>query len=412
MTVKELSGLAVFWIVLALLVSAHGAEDAGGDLYLLHIPGLGEDTMDIPNRKRHLVRLRSDRSKGTLRRVYPDLYFQEWTGFGDFWTRTLARGLAVTRNQRDGEAMTITGFIVDAPGLFSVTLEGRKERPHCWEGQATVTLFPYGHPMRGHLTSRWSLEPAPASYVYRRMVAALDHLKNLSEGPEVYYGGPPLKTKDDYVAYLRGDNWPLPEGSVFWKPIEPQFREAIADALAQGRILLEREGFAVAEGVRRTFAEEEPLRIVDTKVTAHGIPRPERQESTEEEGRLERQIRDYRPPVTAYEVRQIAGYSDPEAYLGERAEQYVAGSDYTWEELAVIPAVAFLAEHIASVPEELRDRVAQRYIRDGSEDFFPGMSWRDIARVPNPVLLLVCLPHMEQTARQQADELRAILQKE
>lgn len=427
MAIRRLCSVAIFLVALALAVPAQGAAEAPDNLYLLHIPGLGEDTMDQPNRERHLVRLRTEGTRTTLRRVFPEVYFGEFTRWEDLWSRQLPEGLVVTR-EADAETVEVKGIIVHMPVYYAVALEGRETEPGHWEGDAKVEIFPYGHPMGGHLESRWSLQPARSSDVYRRMVKALEHLRKLSERRRPYYDGPPLETAEGYVAYLREGNWPLPEGSIFWKPIEPRFREAIADALAKGRIVLGEEGFAPAEEVRRTFEPEGPLRGIDMEVTAHGIPQPERKEPTDQERRMERLLMEHRPPVTAYRIRQIAGYADPEAayyrfrqragyadpeaYLGERAEQYVSDSGYTWEQLAIIPGVAFLAEHISSVPGDLRDEVAERFITDGSEDFFPGMSWREITGVPNPVLLVACLPRMERTAKEQAEELAALLRNE
>ncbi len=411
---RKIAWIALCCVMGSFFASAQAAQTSS-DLYLLQIPGLGEDTVEHPNRERHLVRLVGDGQQRRLRRVFPDLYFSEFTGWDDLWEGKLSPGLAVTGPEEDDGAVTIEGVIVGIPMYYGVALEGRRERPGYWEGKARIKLFPYGHEWVGHMESRWCLQSAPPSRVFTHMVAALEHLRRLSEGPQVYYDGPRLDTAEDYVVYLREGNWPLPKGTILWKPIEPRFRNAIADALAQGWIVLTDEGFDVAREVRRAFEDEAPPRVIDMKVTAHGIPRLERKEPPQEEQRLEKLLRNYRPPRTADSLRRLAHWPDREqrlAVAGERVERFISAMDYTWDELQFIPGVAFLAEHIASVPPELQNRAAERYIRDGSEDFFPGMDWAELARVPNPILLMACLPRIRDTAQREQKALAGILHKE
>ena len=387
-------------------LSAHGAKRQFESLYLLYIPGLGEDTVEHPCKERHLVRL----GEGNLRRVFPDFYFQEFSGFQAFWKRKLSPGLDFTRNK----TVRIQGIIVDMPMYYEVTLEGHEKEKDLWRGEAKIRLFPYARAMQGHLESKWCLQSAPESYVYGRMVDALNHLRNVAKSRRAQLKVTELTTKDDYVEFLRERDWPFPGRTPAWKPIEPRFRQSIAVALEDGRILIRKDGFVPSADVKKGFGKEDALCKIETKVTAHGFPKRGVETLTEDERRLKRLIQQYRPPTTADGVRELA--NEPKdrrrtlvASLGREIEQFVSEMDYTWEELQFIPGVAFLAEYIASVPQELQQRVAQRYIRDGSRDFFPGKSWDEIARIPNPILLMACLPRMKQLAKNQAQELRQVL---
>jgi hypothetical protein len=426
MNARRMVPVATLLMLCAVALSAHGAEKEPDGLYVLHIPGLGEDTVEHPNKKRHLMRLYGEGREHLLRRVFPDVTFREFTGWEDYWNQHLPPGLAFTGARTGDEGVTISGMIVGIPMYYSVTLEGQEGRAGSWEGEAIIKMFPYGHEWRGYMKSKWSLQPAPESFVYERMVAALDYLKHLAESKRAGLSTQELETRDDYVAFLRRQEWPFHERSLGWKPIDPEFQKAIADALEDGRIVIREGGFSPSEEVRKSFENEVPLVTVNTKVTTHGTVQREVKVLTEDERRLENLLRyEYRPPTTPYSIRRLAtppkvrtvthskkSRDERLANMGKEVARFVSEMDYSWDELQFIPGIAFLAEYVASVPQELQDRVAERYITDESGSFFPGMEWEWIARIPDPVLLMACLPRMKQTAERQAKQLSEILQEE
>ena len=416
MHARQIVGIVLCCVMGALFAPAQAAEKAS-DLYLLQIPALGEDTVEHPNNHRYLMRLYGEGGKRILRIVFPDFAFREFN-VEDFWNQGLPPGLAFTTQEDLDGAVTIAGMIVEIPGYFSVTSEGRQERAGYWEGEAMIKLFPYGHEMRGYLKSRWCLQPAPESVVYARMVAALDHLEYLARSKSAGLDSARLQTRDDYVAFLRRQEWPLPRRTLSWKPIDPAFQREIADALADGRIVMREDGFAASEEVTKRFETEAPLLEIDTTVTAHGLPEHEAATLTKDERELENLLRyEYRPPASPYNLRELAALPKEARdkslrRIRKESARFVSEMDYTWEELQFIPDVAFLVGYIASCPKELQEPVAQRYINDGSKGFFPDMNCAELARVPNPVLLVACLPHMERQAKEQAEEFSAILQEE
>lgn len=395
-----------------LVLPVQGAEKEFDDLYLLYIPGLGgPDAVEDPNEERHLVRIISKGEKTIIRRVFPDFYFQAFTGWEDVYDQKQLPGLETA----DINGVTIKGVIVDVPEHFFVTLKVLKKLPNVWMGEATIKCFIYSR-YWGKTKSKWCLEPAPQSSVYRKMLRGLEYLKHLNESKRKIIS-PKLKTKDDYVTFLKEEGWPIPGSSHNWKPIEPQFKKSIAEALKNGEIIFREDDFAFSEEVKGRFDKEKPLCKIDIKVTAHGFPEREKEEMTEEKKRLKELRRKKEPPVTARSIREIAHESKEKREYSiksmvDTASCFLRNLDYTWGELKYIPGCAFLAEHIASMPENLQDKASGWYIRDGSDDFFLDKSWEEIARIPNPVLLTACLPWIKKTAEKQVKELTEILQKE
>jgi hypothetical protein len=250
------------------------------------------------------------------------------------------------------------------------------------------------------------------------MVAALDHLKYLAQTNRGGLTSAELETREDYVEFLRGQEWPMPGRTLLWQPIDPEFRKAISDALEASRIVMREAGFAPSEEMTKSFETESPLLEIDRKVTAHGLPERERKELTRDERELENLVQYvYEPPAAARNIREIAALPKDArdkrlSRMLKESARFVSQLDYTWDELQFVPDIAFLAGYIASVPSELQGRVAERYIGDESKDFFPRMHWNELARVPNPVLLMACLPRMKETAERQAKEFSEILREE
>jgi len=375
-------------------------------LYLLFIPALKGDDGPAARQPPHLVRLTEEKGHTTIVRMYPDLYYRKYTGKKDVTRDRLKRGLAM-KEARDSGEVTVNGaaFHDRGMGYYQVSLEGKEEEPNWWHGHAKVTIAPYYELAPAPFSSEWSMQPAPPSAVYERMVHAFIFLRRYGAGREtdstVRTSGelPALRTKEDYLAFLRAEDPAWPKRRLVTISINAHFRALMADALEKGEMSIEDGEFAVSEALKRTFQGEEPLREIDINVTFEG-------ESIKTE-RYDPRLEASRPPWIGRQIRFMAGEPPEEreemlGYAGKTDRQRVEKLDFTWQELRYVPDAAFLAEHMASVPDDLKERIATGYIDDDSLDYFPGISFEELAAVPNPVLLVACLPHME---REQAEGL-------
>jgi len=88
--------------------------------------------------------------------------------------------------------------------------------------------------------------------------------------------------------------------------------------------------------------------------------------------------------------------------MGKKVSQYIASQGLSVHEFCHVPDVVFLADYVSSVPAEWQD-LAERYIRDGSKDFFPELTHKQLAQVPPLFRLVLAMPKMDaQEARKLA----------
>ncbi len=412
--------------VLALLAAFVGASCAGGGssrseeiaeggtVYALFVPALILDDHLAREAKPHLVRLVG---RGRTRRIgrilHPENYLPEYKG-----QKALEKALRGERLKHDlvlrraalGSGVSIEGAVLvlagEGPVVLLLSLEGEETGPGTWRGEGTVKggmLGAISEDEPGY-RSEWLLQPAPASVIYDTMLKALEFLRgNIGEA-----GGGPLLSKEDYVTYLRSKRPRWPKRGALTLSIDSHFCGLIAEALESGRIEMKGAEFSVSEQVRGTFAEETPLASIDLNVTYEGEQRRATPPTTVREWKIY-------PRFTGDQIRDWA--AEPEekreytlAYGGEGDRKWIENLDYRLEELRYIPDVAYLAEHMTTVPEDLQPRAVDWFIRDGSATFFPHTSFEELARIPNPVLFVACLPRMKRTAPKIRERLNDILQ--
>ena len=375
--------------------------------YLLHVPALECDDGAAVTQPPHLVRLTQEGGHSVITRMYPDLYFRAVKSKRDIIRDRLDAGL-VMKAAGDAGEITVQGVDLDEHGVGYrlISLTGRQEEPSWWRGHAEVVPAPYLELAPAAFTSEWSMQPAPASSVYQRMIHAFRFLSDYGAGREVYSTHPSpeppaLRTEEDYITFLRSEDPGWPKRDATTVSINEHFRVLMADALEKGQILLKDGQFAVSEEVAKTYDGEEPLREIGIDVTYEG-------EQRKAKPPYDPRLRANRPRLVGRTIRFLATKPRDEAegflVTGGSTQDldYLRRLGYTWEELRYIPDVAFLAGHMTTVPDDLKARIAKGYIRDGSLDYFPEMSFEKLAAVPNPVLLMACLPHM---GREQAEKL-------
>jgi hypothetical protein len=141
----------------------------------------------------------------------------------------------------------------------------------------------------------------------------------------------------------------------------------------------------------------EPLTL-SHKVTYHGPPIPVTKmtvPSAEE--------RAQRPATGDLKVKQFAKL-DPHKrdrfYQGltEDDKQYFDTllTELTWEEIPYTPGILLLIDHLVTVDEELKQKIAEGYVRDGSLHFFEPIPYEELQQVPPLFLILYVFEKMPE----------------
>ena len=388
-------------------IQSSQGKDVPEGLYALFIPALKNDTGPAFQVRPHLVRLVQQNGHTVILRVFPGIYFREFTSIDDLKHGRMRPGLRM-HTDRLGKGISISGSIVfeNSFGYFQISLKGSEEEPRYWKGRAEVEPAPHFGLLGGKYRSEWCMQPAPSALIYEEMVRALRLLKEDAHGHDAKHlwrpSDPPrLSTMADYVRFLRSEEVAWPKHGLVTRSIERQFRIRIADELQAGRILLNGGRFLVSEDVKKGSTGKKAIRKIDINVTCDKWLVIQ---TTAYDPRGDR----YRPPVSGRGARHLAsraGKRREKLLVGmdKKDREFLEALDYNWDELAHIPDIALLAEHMTTVPDDLKDKIAP-YISDGSRNYFPAMTYAQLARVPDPVLLMACLPHMQAG---QAKELAA-----
>jgi hypothetical protein len=70
--------------------------------------------------------------------------------------------------------------------------------------------------------------------------------------------------------------------------------------------------------------------------------------------------------------------------------------ELTWDEMRYTPGILLLIDHIASLEEADRVRIAKAYVRDGSVQFFDGISYGELQKTPPLFAILHAAGRMDQ----------------
>ncbi len=70
--------------------------------------------------------------------------------------------------------------------------------------------------------------------------------------------------------------------------------------------------------------------------------------------------------------------------------------ELTWDEIRYTPGILLLIDHLASLEEADRGRIAKAYVRDGSVQFFDGISYGELQKTPPLFAILHAAGRMDQ----------------
>lgn len=70
--------------------------------------------------------------------------------------------------------------------------------------------------------------------------------------------------------------------------------------------------------------------------------------------------------------------------------------ELTWDEISYTPGILLLIDHLASLEEVDRGRIAKAYVRDGSVQFFDGISYEELQKTPPLFAILQVAGRMDQ----------------
>jgi len=385
---KRVLTLVIFCIFLSFANMNLMAEDQSGrfdGIYELFIPALSNDGGPAYNVDPQLVLLEESKNGITVKRMWPALYYQKYDEDA-FKAGELAKGL-VWKQDSSSDKIQISGIIVDdhVRGYWKVLLRGQKKDDAFWTGHAEVNVAGYFHLSDNIFKSEWSLQPAKRSMIYDRMLNLLNFIRR--EPDEAVRST--LKSKKDYREFLRSSEFVRDDSGRRELPIAKRFRELTIEALNRDEIQFSDGRFSLAQRLRKSFEQETNLKEIDINVTSTDS----RPAYTPSQREIENSPR--------FEANDINRYAKKSARWRDRHFEsyqfdFINESGCTWDELKYVPGIAFLSNHMAGVPEDLRDKIAKGAIHDGSLEWFRGMTFDELAAVPKPVLLAACLPHMKE----------------
>lgn len=71
-------------------------------------------------------------------------------------------------------------------------------------------------------------------------------------------------------------------------------------------------------------------------------------------------------------------------------------TEFAWEEIPYIPGILLLIDHLVTVDEEIKQKIAEGYVRDGSLHVFDPIPYEDLQQVPPLFLILYVLEKMPE----------------
>lgn len=146
-----------------------------------------------------------------------------------------------------------------------------------------------------------------------------------------------------------------------------------------------------------SLENREPLAL-SSQVTYHGPPMPliEMTAPSPEE-------RDQYPVNTAHGIKRFAGYEPHDRkyfYKGlpEESKTYydVLLTELTWEEITYTPGILLLLDHLVTIDEKYRQKIAEGSVSDSSLHFFNPIPYKELQPLPPLYLILFVLDKVPQ----------------
>ncbi len=342
-------------------------------------------------------------------RIWPALYFEEGPvvgspqfpeqlGWKDLFRYSFKNGLKL--EIKPNGKISISGYVIsdNMVACSKILLVGKKATTECWTGESTVWTGPYFKLKPWEYFSEWSLQRAPEDVVWETAVIFLNNLN----GARVMARMNTFNYVGEVLVFLKSPtqkNWPTEDFAFKFR--DSTILSIAIRALEEKKVVYSSNRFKLSEEARKHVdKQKQDLAGIDMNVTVNRSKIPPKP-TTFVDSQFDPYFDKYKPPFSGRRIRLLAANPDPKArrmrlaYKGKRHIDIDKQLGYTWKELRFIPDAVFLTRDMTKVPMDLREKIINGYIRDGSRDWFSDMSFEQLHAVPNPFLLTACLPHMK-----------------